>query len=129
MPSGKVLIPATLLLIFCPRSIPPPPGFAPCPTTISIASAFLKSSGFIPYREGNNWYTRYLEDPLSSFVMPPSPVVVEVPIAEAPLPKASFALAPKAPKLIPAIVIGISNLIGFFAKRSPSITEVLHFSL
>ena len=52
---------ATLSLIFWPKSIPPPPGFAPCPTTTSIASAFLKSSGFIPYREGKSWYTSILD--------------------------------------------------------------------
>ncbi len=61
--------------------------------------------------------------------MPPSPVVVDVPIAEAPLPNASLALAPRAPKLIPAIVIGMSSLIGFLANLSPIITDVLHFSL
>ena len=62
-------------------------------------------------------------------VIPPSPVVVEVPIDDAPLPNASLALAPNAPKLIPAIVIGMSNFKGFFANLSPSTTEVLHFSL
>ena len=35
--------------------------------------------------------------------------VVEEPTSTAPLPKASFAFAPNAPKLIPAIVIGISR--------------------
>src|SRR6056300_76878 len=82
----------------------------------------------MPYLEGSNWYTKYLDDFLSSGVIPPSPVVVEVPIADAPRPRASFALAPRAPKLIPAIVIGISRVIGFFANRSPMTTEVLHFS-
>ena len=47
--------------------------------------------------------------------MPPSPVVVDVPAAEAPLPRASFAGPERAPKLIPAIVIGISNSMGFSA--------------
>ena len=42
--------------------------------------------------------------------MPPSPVVVEVPTSVAPRPSASFAGAESAPKLIPAIVIGIREL-------------------
>ena len=48
--------------------------------------------------------------------MPPSPVVVEVPISVAPRPSASFAGADSAPKLIPAIVTGIFSSSGFFAK-------------
>jgi hypothetical protein len=47
--------------------------------------------------------------------MPPSPVVVEVPIAEAPRPSASLAGADSAPNDIPAIVIGMSSSSGFFA--------------
>ena len=39
--------------------------------------------------------------------MPPSPVVVEVPTAEAPRPSASLAGADSEPKLMPAMVIGI----------------------
>ena len=61
--------------------------------------------------------------------MPPSPVVVEVPAILAPLPSASFAGPERAPKLIPAIVIGISNSSGFFAYLVPRVTLVLHFSL
>ncbi len=95
--------------------MPPPPGLAPCPTTISIASAFLISSGFIPYLDGRYWYTNLVECPRSSGVMPPSPVVVDVPAAEAPRPSASFAGPDKAPNDMPAMVIGISNSIGFFA--------------
>jgi hypothetical protein len=60
--------------------------------------------------------------------MPPSPVVVEVPTADAPRPKASFACADNAPKLMPAMVIGIFSVIGFFAKRAPMVTSVAHFS-
>ena len=56
--------------------------------------------------------------------MPPSPVVVDVPISLAPRPSASFAGADSAPKLIPAIVIGIFSSSGFFAKRVPSVTSV-----
>ena len=56
--------------------------------------------------------------------MPPSPVVVAVPIAVAPRPSASFAGADSAPKLIPAIVIGMSSASGFDACRSPSTTSV-----
>ena len=52
--------------------------------------------------------------------MPPSPVVVDVPIAVAARPSASFTLADSAPKLMPAMVIGISSSIGFFAWRVPS---------
>jgi hypothetical protein len=44
--------------------------------------------------------------------MPPSPVVVLVPTAVAPRPSASFAGADSAPKLIPAIVIGMSSTNG-----------------
>ena len=60
--------------------------------------------------------------------MPPSPVVVDVPIAVAARPSASFTLADSAPKLMPAIVIGMSSSIGFFAKRVPSTVLVAHFS-
>ena len=42
--------------------------------------------------------------------MPPSPVVVDVPTSLAPRPRASFAGADSAPKLIPAIVTGIFEL-------------------
>ena len=48
-------------------------------------------------------------------VMPPSPVVVEVPTAEAPRPSASLAGADSEPKLMPAMVIGILSVIGFLA--------------
>ena len=56
--------------------------------------------------------------------MPPSPVVVEVPTALAPRPSASFAGPDSAPKLIPAIVIGMSRWSGFLAWRAPSVTSV-----
>ena len=56
--------------------------------------------------------------------MPPSPVVVEVPTALAPRPSASFAGAESAPKLIPAIVIGISSFTGSLANRVPRVTSV-----
>ena len=56
--------------------------------------------------------------------MPPSPVVVLVPTALAPRPSASFAGAESAPKLMPAIVIGIFSSSGFLAWRSPSTTSV-----
>jgi hypothetical protein len=42
-------------------------------------------------------------------------VVVDVPAIVAPRPNASFAGADKAPKLIPAMVIGIFSSIGRFA--------------
>ena len=61
--------------------------------------------------------------------MPPSPVVVDVPLILAPRPKASFAGPDSAPKLIPAIVIGISSSKGFFACRVPNITFVSQDSL
>ena len=48
----------------------------------------------------------------SSGVMPPSPVVVEVPTAVAARPRASLAWADRAPKLMPAMVIGMSSSIG-----------------
>ena len=48
MSLGKVRIWATRSLIFCPKSIPPPPGLAPWPSTTSMASALRKSSGFMP---------------------------------------------------------------------------------
>ena len=60
--------------------------------------------------------------------MPPSPVVVDVPTALAPIPSASFAGADSAPKLMPAIVTGIFSSSGFFANRVPRTTSVLHFS-
>ena len=41
-----------------------------------------------------------------------------------PRPSASFAGAESAPKLMPAIVIGIFSSSGFFAKRVPSTTSV-----
>ncbi len=60
--------------------------------------------------------------------MPPSPVVVLVPIVVAARPSASLAWAPSAPKLMPAIVIGIASSIGFSAKRVPIVTSVAHLS-
>ena len=46
-----------------------------------------------------------------------------------PAKEASFAGPDKAPKLIPAIVMGISSLRGFFANLVPRVTLVKHFSL
>ena len=69
-----------------------------------------------------------LEWPRSSSVMPPSPVVVEVPTLVAPRPSASLACADSEPKLMPAMVIGILRWMGFLAKRVPSQTSVPHFS-
>src|SRR5262249_60561352 len=64
----------------------------------------------------------------SSGVMPPSPVVVEVPVAVAARPMASLARADRAPKLIPAMVMGISSSTGFLAWRVPSTVLVEHLS-
>ena len=64
------------------------------------------------------------EWPRSSGVIPPSPVVVDVPAALAPRPSASLAGADRAPKLMPAIVTGIFSSSGFFANRVPSVTLV-----
>ena len=56
-------------------------------------------------------------------------MVVLVPIADAASPIARFAFAPSAPKLIPAMVIGIArSSSGRRAKRAPMVTEVSHFS-
>ena len=60
----------------------------------------------------------------SSGVMPPSPVVVLVPTSDAPRPSASLAGAESAPKLIPAIVIGMSSCSGLAAWRAPTVTSV-----
>ncbi len=60
--------------------------------------------------------------------MPPSPVVVEVPTSLAPRPSASFAGPDSAPKDIPAIVIGMSRLIGSRAYLVPIVTLVSHRS-
>ena len=57
-------------------------------------------------------------------VMPPSPVVVDVPTSVAPRPSASFAGADSAPKLMPAMVTGIFSSRGLLAKRVPSVTSV-----
>ena len=56
--------------------------------------------------------------------MPPSPVVVDVPTAVAARPRASLACADRAPKLIPAIVIGIASSSGLLAHRVPSTVVV-----
>ncbi len=64
----------------------------------------------------------------SSGVMPPSPVVVDVPTAEAARPRASLARADRAPKLMPAMVIGISSWTGFAPCREPSVVAVSHRS-
>ena len=53
--------------------------------------------------------TSVFDDSRSSGVMPPSPVVVEVPTALAPRPSASLAGADSAPKLMPAMVTGMSS--------------------
>ena len=55
----------------------------------------------------------------SSGVMPPSPVVVDVPTAVAARPSASLAVAERAPKLMPAMVIGISSSSGRAPCRPP----------
>ena len=47
-----------------------------------------------------------------------------VPISVAAIPSACFTLADSAPKLIPAIVMGIASSIGFFAYRLPRIVFV-----
>ena len=46
----------------------------------------------------------------------------------APRPMASLARAPSAPKLMPAIVIGISSSTGFLANRVPRTVRVVHVS-
>jgi hypothetical protein len=69
-----------------------------------------------------------LECSRSSAVIPPSPVVVDVPASLAPRPRASLALPDSAPKLMPAIVIGMSRWIGSRAKRVPIVTSVEHRS-
>jgi hypothetical protein len=51
----------------------------------------------------------------SSGVIPPSPVVVEVPTAVAARPSDSLAWADSDPKLIPAMVIGMSSTSGLLA--------------
>ncbi len=56
--------------------------------------------------------------------MPPSPVVVDVPTAVAARPSASLAWADSAPKLIPAIVIGIASSSGRLANLVPSTVVV-----
>jgi hypothetical protein len=89
-----------------------------------MASALRRSAGFIPYLDGRYWYTRCLDWPRSSGVMPPSPVVVDVPTSLAPRPSASLACADSAPKLIPAIVTGMSRCSGCRAFRPPSTTSV-----
>jgi hypothetical protein len=66
----------------------------------------------------------FSDDRRSSGVMPPSPVVVAVPMTLAPRPSASLAGAESAPKLIPAIVIGMSSSSGRVAKREPIDTLV-----
>ena len=82
----------------------------------------------MPYRDGSSWYTSVFELCRSSGVMPPSPVVVAVPSSVAARPSASLAGAESAPKLMPAIVMGIFSSIGLAACRVPSVTSVPHFS-
>ena len=60
--------------------------------------------------------------------MPPSPVVVEVPTSEAARPMASLTLAESEPKLMPAMVMGMSRVMGFLARRVPRTVRVRHFS-
>ena len=60
--------------------------------------------------------------------MPPSPVVVDVPAADAPRPSASLAWADSEPKLIPAMVTGIFRRTGRSARPSPITTSVSHAS-
>ena len=63
-----------------------------------------------------------------SAVMPPSPVVVDVPTSVAARPSASFTRADSAPKLMPAMVMGIASSIGFDANRVPSTVLVTQHS-
>ena len=51
--------------------------------------------------------------------MPPSPVVVDVPTSVAPRPSASFAGAESAPKLMPAMVMGIFSSSGLLREARP----------
>ena len=124
MPSGRVRIPATRWPTFWPSSMPPPPGLAPWPSTISIASAARRSSGLNPYRDGRHWYTSVLDAARSSAVIPPSPVVVDVPTSVAARPSASLAAADSAPNDIPAMVTGMSSTTGWLACRVPSTVRV-----
>ena len=55
MPAGSVRILATRSETLSPSSMPPPPGLAPWPMTISTASARRRSSGLKPYRDGRHW--------------------------------------------------------------------------
>ena len=52
--------------------------------------------------------------------MPPSPVVVEVPVSVAARPSASLTRDDSAPKLMPATVTGVASSMGRDAKRVPS---------
>ena len=56
--------------------------------------------------------------------MPPSPVVVDVPTSVAARPSASLAEAESAPKLMPAMVIGMSRWSGLDAWRVPRVVAV-----
>ena len=56
--------------------------------------------------------------------MPPSPVVVEVPARGGAAAQRLLGLAESAPKLMPAMVIGIFSSIGCLANRVPSTTSV-----
>ena len=51
-----------------------------------------------------------------------------MPTAVAPRPSATFAADESAPKLIPAMVIGMSSSTGLDARRVPRTVRVSHFS-
>ncbi len=124
MPCGSVRISATRSEIFWPSSMPPPPGLAPWPTTTSMAVRLAQIIRVHAVTRRQILIDERLRLPRSSGVMPPSPVVVEVPAIAAPRPSASLACADSEPKLMPAIVIGIFSSIGFLANRVPSMTFV-----
>ena len=118
MPLGRVRISATRSEIFWPSSMPPPPGLAPCPTTTSMASAACAGRPG-SCRSGTAGTDRpsCLEWPRSSGVMPPSPVVVEVPASVGAAAQRFLGVPEREPKLMPAMVIGIFSSSGFLAKR------------
>ena len=84
--------------------------------------------GVHPVARGQQLVDQDGECSRSSGVIPPSPVVVDVPTAVAPRPSASFAGPDSAPKLMPAIVIGMSSCTGSRAYRVPITTSVAHLS-
>ena len=121
MPGGRVRMAATRSLTFWPSSMPPPPGLAPWPMTISMASAWREVGGIEAVAGGQAPGRRAGRRPCAPRgSCPRRRWWSRCPTSVAARPSASLAVADSAPKLMPAMVMGMSSSIGLAPWRLPS---------